>query len=235
MFCSACGSEISLVADVCPSCGRVVAPVMAGATVRASTRGAAAQPAQAEATASGVWARRMAAPAEPLVSAPIAEQALAAEAAPPAASIFAGDLDQPGFPRDLPGRVVLLTAVAMTADLLAPWVTVRGQSFAPANFGLNAALLIAPFATIVIVPLFPRLRWRLWARALPLAVGALALGFGSALWLATIILNATVTAAYFGAAIVVGPALGLALFLIGACVLVGGGYLALTGHAGGIR
>ncbi len=230
MFCSACGSEISLVADTCPSCGHVVTPVMAEATLRARAGGApsGATAAVAPPASSGVWPRRSPSPAEPLVSAPIAEQALTA-AALPVASIHAGDLDQPGLPRSAAGRVVLLTALAMTADLLAPWATVRGQSYAPANFGVYAALLIAPLAAVVSLPLFPRLRRLQVVRALPFGVGALALGFGCALWLATEILNAYITAAYFGAAIVVAPAIGLALFLLGACVLLGAGYRSLAG------
>lgn len=234
MFCSACGSEISLAAEACPACGRVVAPV--GVAVRAGIADTpiVATPGDSWPSAGDDAVRALA----PLPATPSA-----------AASIFAGDLDVPGLPRDQPRRVALLTSLGMVADLLLPWVTVNGKSYALVRMG--APVLALPLALLlVIVPMMvPSLRRRPLARVAPLCVGSLLLGATLSLWfcigilgpaLTTTMLNrlisagASAPAVNIGAALVamlqVAPALGLFLFLGGACVLVVSGYRALPIH-----
>ncbi len=172
--------------------------------------------------------------------------------APPTASIHAGDLDVPGFPRDLPGRVALLTGLVMVADLLLPWVSVNGEGYAPTWLGLPALALALVMAVVVAPPLIPRLRRAPLTRMLPFGVGALTLGFASALWLAAGPLAPTLTAALAarlanagapdltivsgsasgsGGLLQIAPAIGLYLFIIGACVLLVVGYQLLKAQS----
>jgi hypothetical protein len=237
MFCNACGSEISLAAEVCPSCGQPIAK----ATTRTLTHTGAARIASAAvASRSGSWART----AETVAPA-VAPPAFA----PSTASIFAGDLDVPGFPRDLPGRVALLTGLVMAADLLLPWVNVNGAGYAPTRAGLPALALLLALVAVVAPPLVPRWRRAPITHLLPFGVGAFLLGFTGALWvfagplapmitmtlLARIInsgapfeVNTAAGATLSASPILVAPAIGLYVFLIGACTLTVAGYLSVA-------
>jgi hypothetical protein len=170
----------------------------------------------------------------PLTSAS-AERAASAGATGAAASIFAGDLDVPGFPRDLPSRVALLTALVMEADLLLPWVSVNGASYAPAQVGLPAVALLVTLLAVIAPPLLPRWRRAPLTRMLPFGVGALMLGFAGALWVFSgplaPALMATLAAHVPFAPPEVAPALGLYVFLLGAGVLLVTGYLLLAAQS----
>ncbi len=234
MFCSACGSEISLVAEVCPSCGRAVA----APDTRTLTRiGAASKADAGAARPSGSWMRsreRMETFTAPATLPPLTSAA-AESAASAGASIFAGDLDVPGFPRDLPSRVALLTALVMEADLLLPWVSVNGVSYAPTQVGLPAVALVVALLVVIAPPLLPRWRRAPLTRMLPFGVGALMLGFAGALWafsgpLAPALMAGLVAHLPF-APPQVTPALGLYVFLIGAGALLVTGYLLLAAQS----
>lgn len=233
MFCSACGSEISLVAEVCPACGRAVA----APNTRMLTRIGAASTADAGARSSGSWMRsreRMEAFTAPTTLPPLTS-ASAESAASAAASIFAGDLDVPGFPHDLPSRVALLTALVMEADLLLPWVNVNGASYAPTQVGLPAVALLVALLAVIAPPLLPRWRRAPITRMLPFGTGALMLGFAGALWtfsgpLAPALM-ATLAAHVPFAPPQVAPALGLYVFLLGAGALLVTGYLLLAAQS----
>ncbi len=225
MFCSACGSEISLAAAACPSCGRVVAPELVAA--RTATP-------QSPAT-SDSWA--------------VPQGVFGASESSPSASIFAGDLDVPGFPRDMPRRVALLTGLVMTADLLLPWVTVNGDGVAPVRVGAPLLLLVAALVLVIAPPMIPRLRRLPVARVLPFGVGSLLIGMSLTLWVSATLLSSRLIEAFVAHVAAVGdpnlggalggqpapqynvvPSLGLYLFLLGACALVVAGYFALPGH-----
>ncbi|HEY7851075.1 MAG TPA: hypothetical protein VIC27_13470 [Ktedonobacterales bacterium] len=170
----------------------------------------------------------------------------------PAGSIFAGDLDAPGFPRDLPSRIALLTALLMAADLLLPWVIVNGEGYAPTHFGLPTLVVLLPLLGVIAPPLLPRWRRAPITHMLPFGIGALMLGFAAALWafsgpLAPALTN-TLVAHVVGAGVPVqvetpsgasltttplqvAPAIGLYLYLIGACALTGLGYLTLAAQS----
>lgn len=163
----------------------------------------------------------------------------------PQASIHAGDLDLPGFPRELAGRVALLTGLVMLADLLLPWVTVNGTGYAPTHIGLPALGMVMALVAVIAPPLIPRLRRAPVTRALPLGVGALTLGFAGALWLLTgplapiltraliarisyeaapALINASPDGTLSSSVLQMAPALGLYLFMLGAVALVVAGY-----------
>ena len=243
MFCSACGSQISLAAEVCPSCGKPTATSPA----RPLTRVHAGAASEASPSASDSWARPLevaqAAPAPPSLPLPIGMQR--------DASIFAGDLDVPSFPRDLPGRVALLTGLVMAVDLLLPWVTLNGEGIAPTRFGLPALLVVVALVAVIAPPLIPRWRRHILTRMAPFGVGALLLGASGALWGLAGPLASTIIAALFarisaggvsgtfqintpmGAILVsnpiqLAPALGLYLFMLGACALIVAGYRMLA-------
>lgn len=225
MFCSACGSEISLAAATCPSCGRVVAPELVAA------RTAALQ----APSASDSWA--------------VPAGAFGAGESSPSASIYAGDLDFPGFPRDMPRRVALLTGLVMTADLLLPWLTVNGDGVAPVRLGAPLLLLVAALVLVIAPPMIPRLRSLAVARVLPFGIGALLVGMSLTLVVSVSLLAPALLSAFVAHVLDVGgpdigvalgshqapayhvaPSIGLYLFLLGACALVVAGYFALPDH-----
>lgn len=254
MFCSACGSQVSLAAEVCPQCGKPSAAAAPARTLTGSSGMIALDGASASGAADGhdLWAR-------PPIPADALEMA-AAPALPSAtpatrthgASIFAGDLDAPSFPRDLPGRVALLTGLVMAADLLLPWVTLNGAGIAPTRVGLPALVVALALLAVIAPPLIPRWRRHHLTRMAPFGVGALLLGFGGALWGLAGPLSSTMIAALLSRVSVTGadsgpfpintpsgtflgtnpiqlaPAIGLYLFLLGACALVGAGYRMLA-------
>jgi hypothetical protein len=253
MFCSACGSQISLAAEACPQCGK---PSAAAAPARTLTRSGeialdGASPSSV-ADSHDHWMRPpIPADALEMAAAPVLSSATPATSAH-GASIFAGDLDVPSFPRDLPGRVALLTSLVMAADLLLPWVTLNGEGIAPTRFGLPALVVVLALLAVIAPPLIPRWRRHPLTRMAPFGVGALLLGFGGALWGLAGPLSSTVIAALVsrifassgfsgpfpvnsqsGAVLSttplqVAPAIGLYLFLLGACALVGAGYRMLA-------
>ena len=245
MFCSACGSQISLAAEVCPSCGKPTAASPARALTRVGARVAR----DANPSASDSWARPTEAVQPAMAPAP-PSMPLAA-GIPRSASIFAGDLDIPSFPRDLPGRVALLTGLVMAADLLLPWVTLNGEGIAPTRFGLPALLVVVALVAVIAPPLIPRWRRHILTRMTPFGVGALLLGCSGALWglagpLASPVIVAliarinasgqflitTPTGPVLSAsALQVAPAIGLYLFMLGACALTGAGYRMLADDA----
>lgn len=229
MFCSACGSEISLAAEACPSCGR---PVATGAV-----RVGAARASEPDARLRLV---------EPTMAAALTDPTLAAAPLQRIGSIRAGDLDLPGFPHAMAGRVALLTGLVMLADLLLPWVEVNGEGYAPIRIGLPALGMVLLLIAVIAPPLIPRLRRERGVRPLPMLVGALALGFSGSLWLlagplATRLTESLIARVGYEAApelagmlsgssssiLRISPAFGLYLFILGACVLVGAGYLLL--------
>lgn len=236
MFCTACGSEISLAAETCPACGRPVATGVTSMTVR---------PGALRASQSGARLRT----AEPAIASLPVEPAPASAPHSAPASIHAGDLDLPGFPRDMAARVTLLTGLVMMADLLLPWIDVNSEGYAPTRVGLPALALVVMLVAVVAPPLIPRLRRTKLTRVAPFGVGALTLGFSCALWLLSGPLAATLTAALVArivyvaapelvnalsgssaANLQISPAIGLYLFMLGACVLLGAGYQALPSH-----
>lgn len=243
MFCSACGSEIPLSAEACPACGRVVA-ASAGSGGHAVARvGGGRASAVSASDSSGGWAL----PAE-MGGAAIAEPP---SASMPAASIYAGDLDAPGFPRDMPGRLALLTALVMGADLLLPWASVNGIGYAPTRIGAPAIALLLALAAVIVPPLIPRWRHMPIVRMAPLGVGAFLFGLGATAWaitgpLAPLVVRSIATrigafppsapdiistpqgAMLASDPVQIAPALGLYVFQIGACALIVAGYLALT-------
>lgn len=243
MFCSACGSQISLAAEVCPSCGKPTATSPGRALTRVGVRIAN------DPSASDSWARPTEAVQPAMAPAP-PSMPLAA-GIPRSASIFAGDLDIPSFPRDLPGRVALLTGLVMAADLLLPWVTLNGEGIAPTHFGLLALLVVAALLAVIAPPLIPRWRRHILTRMAPFGVGALLLGCSGALWGISGPLWPTVAAAFIArinasgqyqiitptgallsaTTLQVTPALGLYLFMLGACALIVAGYRMLADEA----
>lgn len=250
MFCSACGSEISLAAEVCPSCGRPVAtsgaPGASGSSgVHALARVGGGRGSISSASdvsgSSGSWALPPEMRARAVADSPAASMA--------AASIHAGDLDTPGFPRDLPGRVALLTALVMGADLLLPWFSVNGDGYAPTRVGAPALGLLLALAMVIVPPLNPRWRHTSLVRMAPFGIGAFLLGLGVAAWAITgplapmlihaiaarmgVIVTPGVVSTPDGAVLLpspvnIAPALGLYVFQVGACALIVAGYLALA-------
>ncbi len=229
MFCSACGSEISLAAEACPACGRAIAT----APVRVGVGAAHVGESDARLTHIDIAS---ASAGSSFASAPLLQPG----------SIHAGDLDLPGFPRTLAGRVALLTGLVMLADLLLPWVNVNNEGYSPTRIGLPALGMVLLLIVVVAPPLIPRLRRAPLTRALPLLIGALTLGFASALWLiagplAPLLARSLIGRISYEAApglagvltgdtssiLQITPAIGLYLFILGACALIGAGYQTL--------
>ena len=256
MFCSACGSQMSLAAEVCPQCGKPSATSAPARTLTGSR--VALDGANPAAAGAGDSLDRWSRPSMPvadaaleMAAAPILPSAPSATSAH-GASVFAGDLDAPSFPRDLSGRVALLTGLVMAADLLLPWVTLNGEGIAPTRFGLPTLLVVLALLAVIAPPLIPRWRRHPLTRMAPFGVGALLLGFGGALWGIAGPLSSTIVAALISRIIPIGdvggqfsintpsgtisgtnpiqlaPAIGLYLFLLGACALVGAGYRMLA-------
>lgn len=153
----------------------------------------------------------------------------------------------PGFPRSLAGRVALLTGLVMLADLLLPWVNVNGEGYSPTRIGLPAFGMVLLLIAVVAPPLVPRLRRMPLTRALPFLIGALNLGFTAALWLlagplAPMLAKSLIARISYEAApglagvlsgntssiLQITPAIGLYLFILGACSLIGAGYYTLV-------
>jgi hypothetical protein len=135
----------------------------------------------------------------------------------------------------------------MLADLLLPWVNVNSEGYSPTRIGLPALGMVLLLIGVVAPPLVPRLRRAPLTRALPLLIGALTLGFTSALWLLAGPLSpmlaksliarisyeaapglAGVLSADSTSILQITPAIGLYLFILGACALIVAGYYTLV-------
>jgi hypothetical protein len=170
----------------------------------------------------------------------------------PSASIYAGDLDAPSFPRDLPGRLALLTALVMGADLLLPWVSVNGSAYAPTRAGTPILALLLLLAAVVAPLLLPRWRHARITRMAPLGVGAFLLGMCATLWvicgpLSPLLVRAIVArvaatggpvemstpdgAVLSALPLQIAPAFGLYIFLLCSSALTVAGYLTLTARS----
>jgi hypothetical protein len=145
-------------------------------------------------------------------------------------------LDPPSFPRDTPGRLLLLTVIGLAADLLAPWSNVYGQREAMAHIGAPALGLVALFALAALPLVRGAFRHEPLIGMLPLLVGAFCAGIGAMYWLLLYRENQQATPIptdfapdVIGAQshvgdVVIAPDIGLYLFLIGSGVLVVAGY-----------
>jgi hypothetical protein len=210
VFCMGCGAETPPHAERCPVCGRDLGRTPGDLPRAASTPTAP--------TASGA-----------------PRQASAAKVLPAGPAIRPGDLDRPGFPRDTLGRSLILTAVAMSADLVVPWINLDGQQVAPSSYGLPALFVVAALGLAVLPVIRPDMRRRSLYASFPLVIGAVGFGAGAFIWLR--LLYSEHTAQTFAAASGGPPAvyasdIGLYLFLIGSGVLVVAGYQVLVAAAG---
>ncbi|MGZ3585255.1 MAG: hypothetical protein ACXVCT_21130, partial [Ktedonobacterales bacterium] len=156
----------------------------------------------------------------------------------PAPTPTAAVVSATGLPRDAAGRVLLLTTIALAADLLAPWSVVYGQQKTMVASGTSAMALLALFILAALPLMRPDYRARPLYAVAPLAVGAFCLGAGIFYWALLARENASFqpvadTSSSSGAAIssqpiilqpVVVPGFGLYLFLIGGAVLAVVGY-----------
>jgi hypothetical protein len=135
-----------------------------------------------------------------------------------------------GLPRDTPGRLLLLTALAMLADLLLPWSDMYGEHLPLARLGPLAVALAALIA-VAGAPLVGR-EYRLNTKVavLPLVIGAFCVGLGLTYWLFLARENSQALAVAPGSSVDVasGPLIsadiGLYLFIVGAGVLAVIGY-----------
>lgn len=225
VFCLGCGTEIPLRAASCPVCGRVLsASADASEATRntfsafpASSGAHLATLASASSLQTGLHSPPPAAPALPRTS---------------ATSLL----------RDTAGRVLLLTVVALAADLLAPWSIVYGQQKTMASSSASTLALLALFALAALPLLRPDYHARPLIAVAPLAVGAFCLGAGIFYWALLNRENALYSAQTQSSQLgwsnngsapsevaitsqsVVVPGFGLYLFLIGGLVLVVIGY-----------
>ncbi len=176
MFCMGCGAEIRPHADVCSVCRRELSDP-SSASLRPAGR-ASVQHALEMATAAPVdTAPQAAAPrASYLVPPPPVASAIAP-------SIGYGDTELLAIPRDAPGRLVLVLALLLAADLFAPWIAFDGSHVAPARFSLlvvlGVGLLVAAAASVVYAPF----RQRAYYAAYPVVLGAAAFGAAATLTL----------------------------------------------------
>ncbi len=178
MFCMGCGAEIRPHADVCSVCGRKLSD-SPGAMLTQRPAGRAPVPPALEMAAS--------LPADTAPRA-VAPRASYLEPPPPAASALTpsigyGDTALLAIPRDTPGRLVLVLALLLAADLFAPWIAFDGSHVAPARFSLLAllvaGLLVAVAASVVYAPF----RQRAYYAAYPVVLGAAAFGAAATLTL----------------------------------------------------
>lgn len=162
-----------------------------------------------------------------------APRSLAFSATP---AIQPGDLAMPGLPRDAQGRALLITAVAMAADILAPWRVVFGQHVPLTQSG-PPALAVLVLVALALAPLTkPVYRRQPSVAVAPLLVGAVCLGVGLTYWGFIPQLNSQALQVVQGsnvggpdvvslpANVVISPDIGLYLFLLGSGVLILVGY-----------
>lgn len=207
MFCLGCGTELPAQATTCAVCGREVG--------RATGDGEPVSP-------------RLAPTPSLAVAAP---RSLAFSATP---AIQPGDLAMPGLPRDAQGRALLITVVAMAADILAPWRVVFGQHVPLTQSGLPA-LGVLLLVALALAPLTkPIYRRQPSVAVAPLLAGAVSLGVALTYWGFISQLNEQAVQGISAgggpllssppANVVISPDIGLYLFLLGSGVLILVGY-----------
>jgi hypothetical protein len=207
VFCLGCGTELPAQATTCAVCGREVG----------------------RATGDGEPAALRPAPTPSLAVA--ASRSLTLSATP---AIQPGDLAMPGLPRDAQGRALLITVVAMAADILAPWRVVFGQHVPLTQSGLPA-LGVLVLVALALAPLTkPIYRHQPSVAVAPLLVGAVSLGVALTYWGFIPQLNSQAAQGInagggpditnLPANIVISPDIGLYLFLLGSGVLILVGY-----------
>lgn len=161
MFCLGCGAEVPSRAARCRVCGRKLS---------SSTE-------TSEATRES---------ASPVVStarlATLASASLQTSVHSPSGTPNVSAASATGLPRDPAGRLLLLTAAALAADLLAPWSIVYGQQKTMAANGASAWALLALFLLAALPLLRSDYRARPHVAVVPLIVGAFCLGAGIFYW-----------------------------------------------------
>jgi len=181
MFCMGCGAEIRPHADVCSVCGRKLSDP-SGAALRPAAR-AAVQPASEMAAQALVdTAPRAVAPrASYFEPPPPAASAMAPSAVAP--SIGYGDTELLAIPRDTPGRLVLVLALLLAADLFAPWIAFDGTHVAPARFSVPMVLVVGLLVAAAVSVIYAPFRQRAYYAAYPVVLGAAAFGAAATLTL----------------------------------------------------
>ncbi|HEX8034948.1 MAG TPA: hypothetical protein VF510_13920 [Ktedonobacterales bacterium] len=220
MFCLGCGAEAPFRAASCPVCGRSLSPFSDSTE---APRDTSSESAASSGTRFAV-----------LASASLQTTLHPSPATTPPAAVVSAT----GLPRDTAGRVLLLTAIALAADLLAPWSIVYGQQKTMAANGTPAMALLALFILAALPIMRPDYRARPLFAVAPLAVGAFCLGAGIFYWAILGRENATyqpVANSWSSQGVIIGshsviaqpvvsPDFGLYLFLIGGAVLAVVGY-----------
>lgn len=207
VFCLGCGTELPAQATTCAVCGREVG--------RATGDG---EPAAAHLA--------------PTASLAVAAPRSLAFNSPPA--IQPGDLAMPGLPRDAQGRALLITVVAMAADILAPWRVIFGQHVPLTQSGLPALGVLALIALALAPLIKPVYRRQPAVAVAPLLVGAVSLGVAltyrgfipqlNAQAIQGINVGGGPDITNLPANVVISPDIGLYLFLLGSGVLILVGY-----------
>ncbi len=203
VFCLGCGTELPAQATTCAVCGREVG--------RATGDGDPVSPHLAPTASLAV----------------VAPRSLAFNSPP---TIQPGDLAMPGLPRDAQGRALLITVVAMAADILAPWRVVFGQHVPLTQSGLPALGVLALIALALAPLIKPVYRRQPAVAVAPLLVGAVSLGVALTYWGFIPQFNAQAInpggplLSSPPANVVISPDIGLYLFLLGSGVLILVGY-----------
>lgn len=221
MFCLGCGAETPPRAVKCPVCGRDLGGTAGEVSYAISP------------TASGNALPMP--PAAALYKPPALASATSAPASP---SITRGDLDGMGIPRDAHGRAVLVTIIAMAVDLLAPWVVTNQTHHAAAAIGAPA-LVALPILGAALLPLVsPALRKTPTYAALPMIIGGLCVGAAGAFWalLTYLSYDYSIASALLppSPTFVIGPDVGVYLFMLGGAVLIFTGYPVFLSAAAGV-
>lgn len=220
MFCLGCGAETPFRAASCPVCGRSLSP----------SNDTSAAPRDTSSESPALSRTRLVA----LATASLQTSLHPSPTPTPTAAVVSAT----GLPRDTAGRVLLLTAIALAADLLAPWSIVYGQQKTMIASGTPAMALLALFIVAALPLMRPDYRARPLITVAPLTVGAFCLGAGVFYWALLARENAayqpvvdtsTSQSVIIGShsvieQSVVSPDYGLYLFLIGGAVLAVAGY-----------
>lgn len=230
MFCLGCGAEASPGAAKCSVCGRDLGRV----TGADSRRAAPAAPSGSYTSYS--LSTQM--PALTRVSMPGATTALETLA----------------LPQDMHGRAVLVTVIAMAADLLLPWIVMGDSHRSIISVGAPALVALPILGAALLPVLFPALRRQPAYAVLPMVTGALCAGAGATLWavltylsyrlsfIATIIAGTPASTDTSGDPIAsssitapfsMSPDAGIYFFMLGGVVLIFMGYTLFLAAARG--